>query len=129
MRRARGSNRQGVAQYVLPGVGTPAQLSLCPNADTWTRHEVPTPKARFSVERERITMYVIHRRLTRHGETRSCYYAETVNFYGWVEASAEALTFPSREAAEAKREESGSPAWRGTVLAVDAEAWSRSTQR
>ena len=41
MRRARGSNRRGVAQYVLPGVGTPAQLSLCPNADTWTRHEVP----------------------------------------------------------------------------------------
>ena len=43
MKKAR--NLRNVAQYRLPGVGTPAQLSLAPNAEDWKKHQVqPAPK-------------------------------------------------------------------------------------
>ncbi len=41
MRHAREANGRSVAQFTLPGVGTPAQLSLCPNAEDWRQYIVP----------------------------------------------------------------------------------------
>jgi len=40
MRKAR--NLRNVAQFSLPGIGTPAQLSLAPNPEHWRTHEVPS---------------------------------------------------------------------------------------